>query len=94
LLLSGLPKKTQEHYVSRFKGFIKGWKGRGYTEGIPDEAPAILEAKHWAPSYRRLCKVLLRNDWYCKGLGLTQPKSDSYGKYLEIKKAKKEAANA
>ena len=90
LLLSGMPKRTQEHYVSRFKGFIKGWKARGYTNGIPDEAPAILEAKHWAPSYRRLCKVLLRNDWYCKGLGLTQPKSESYGKYLEIKKTKKQ----
>ena len=36
----------------------------------------------------RLCKVLLRNDYWCKGLGLTQPKSEAYGKYLQLKKQK------
>jgi predicted phosphoadenosine phosphosulfate sulfurtransferase len=30
----------------------------------------------------------LRNDHWCKGLGLTQPKSEAYGKYLAIKKNK------
>lgn len=88
LLLSTMPKVTQEQFMSRFRVFIKGWKGRGYSE-IPDWAPKVLEDKHWAPSYRRLCKVLLRNDWWCKGLGMTQPKSAAYGKYLAIKKAKK-----
>lgn len=82
LLLSSLPKPTAEHYLAKFKAFIKGWKGRGYHEGIPDEAPHVLEQKHWAPSYRRLCKVILRNDWWCKGLGLTQPKSAAYEKYI------------
>jgi len=90
LLLSSLPKPTREHYIARFKVFVKGWRGRGYHE-IPDEAPRVLENKHWAPSWRRLAKVLLRNDWWCKGLGLTQPKSEAYGKYLEIKKAKEKA---
>lgn len=88
LLLESLPKPTREHYIKRFRGFIKGWQGRGY-ETIPDEAPKTLEDKHWAPSWRRMAKVLLRNDWWCKGLGLTQPKSAAYGKFLELKKAKK-----
>ncbi len=88
LLLSSMPKQTQQHYIKRFQSFIKGWKGRGYSE-IPDEAPIILENKHWAPSYRRLCKVLLRNDYWCKGLGLTQPKSAAYQRYMELKKAQK-----
>lgn len=86
LLLTTMPKKVREHYIERFRSFIKGWKQRGYNKDIPDEAPYILESKHWAPSYRRLCKVLLRNDYWCKGLGLTQPKSEAYGKYLQIKK--------
>jgi len=30
--------------------------------------------------------VLLRNDWWCKGLGLTQPKSEAYARYLSLKK--------
>ena len=92
LLLATMPKKTRDHYVDRFRGFMSGWSGRGYVNGIPDEAPRCLEKKQWAPSWRRLCKVLLRNDWWCKGLGLAQPKSEAYGKYLEIKKRRKAAA--
>jgi predicted phosphoadenosine phosphosulfate sulfurtransferase len=86
LLLQSLPKATRDHYQSRFKSFLKGWRTRGYAV-IPDEAPKVLEDAHWAPSWRRLCKVLLRNDHWCKGLGMTQPKSDAYGKYLQMKKA-------
>ena len=91
LLLSTMPKKTRDHYVARFKKFIAGWKQRGY-ETIPDEAPHELEVKCWAPSWRRMCKVLLRNDYWCKGLGQTQPLSDSYQKFKEIKAKRKEAA--
>jgi predicted phosphoadenosine phosphosulfate sulfurtransferase len=50
--------------------------------------------RYWAPSWRRLCKVLLRNDWWCKGLGMTQPKSEAYQKYMQIKAAKKAEAAA
>lgn len=83
LLLATMPQKTREHYTLRFRSFLKGWAGRGYKDGIPDEAPRCLEKKQWAPSYRRLCKVLLRNDWWCKGLGLTQPKSPAYSAYMD-----------
>jgi predicted phosphoadenosine phosphosulfate sulfurtransferase len=86
LLLQSLPKKTREHYILKFRGFIAGWKSRGYTEGIPDEAPKVLEDKHWAPSWRRMCKVILRNDWWCKGLGLTQPKSEAYARFIQRKR--------
>lgn len=89
LLMRSMPKATREHYMRRFKVFINGWKTRGYIDGLPDEAPKVLEDAHWAPSWRRLCKVLLRNDWWCKGLGLTQPKSDAYKKYLEIAQERK-----
>lgn len=88
LLLSTLPKQSRDHFLKRFKVFIRGWRRRGYCNDIPDEAPRVLENAHWAPSYRRLCKVLLRNDYWCKGLGLTQPNSEAYGKYLAIKKSR------
>lgn len=93
LLLLSLPKKTRDHFMARFRVFVKGWKGRGYTVDIPDEAPKVLEDKHWAPSYRRMCKVILRNDHWCKGLGLVQPKSDAYKKYVEIKRERKGELN-
>ena len=90
LLLSTMPKKTRDHYVARFKKFIAGWKQRGYDK-MPDEAPHELEVKCWAPSWRRMCKVILRNDYWCKGLGQTQPLSDSYQKFKEIKAKRAEA---
>jgi len=91
LLLQTMPPQTRAHYVPRFKKFIVGWHHRGYTT-IPEEAPPELESKCWAPSWRRMCKVLLRNDWWCKGLGQTQPKSEAWQKFKEIKKERKAAA--
>jgi predicted phosphoadenosine phosphosulfate sulfurtransferase len=95
LLLESLPKPTRDHYIARFRVFIKGWKGRGYDE-LPDEAPKVLEDAHWAPSWRRMAKVLLRNDHWCKGLGMQQPKSVAYTYYRDLASARKkrEAAEA
>ena len=90
LLLRTMPKKTRDHYMLRFKKFIWGWRQRGYSK-MPEEAPPELEAKCWAPSWRRMCKVLLRNDYWCKGLGQTQPKSAAYGQYLKIRNARRQA---
>lgn len=87
-LLKSLPGPMQENYRSRFKKFISGWKKRGYDE-IPDEVPNSLEVKSWAPSWRRMCRSILRNDYYCKGLGQTQPKSEAYGKFKDIKEVDK-----
>jgi len=85
LLLQTMPPKTRKHYMYRFRKFISGWNQRGYIT-IPDESPLELENKCWAPSWRRMCKVLLRNDYWCKGLGQAQPKSEEYGLYLQMKK--------
>lgn len=87
MLLKSLPPKTRTHYAERFKKFIVGWHRRGYS-AIPDSAPPQLEAKQWAPSWRRMAKVLLRNDYWCKGLGQTQPKSAAYQRFKEIKRAR------
>ena len=89
LLLRTMPKQTRDHYIVRFQKFIHGWKQRGY-DVIPDEAPPELEAKCWAPSWRRMCKVLLRNDYWCKGLGQTQPKSEAWLQYKAMKAKRKE----
>lgn len=86
LFLNSIPNQTKEHYLNKIYTFIEWWKQRGYDNGIPDEAPSILEAKKLAPSWKRICKSLLRNDYWCKGLGFTQHKTDAYNKYLQLKK--------
>jgi predicted phosphoadenosine phosphosulfate sulfurtransferase len=90
MILETLPDVTKEHYMNKIFTYIKWWRERGYNSGIPDEAPAVLEAKRKVPSWRRVAKSLLRNDFWCKGLGFTQHKTEAYKKYLELKKKQRE----
>jgi predicted phosphoadenosine phosphosulfate sulfurtransferase len=89
LFINSIPEVTKEHYLNKIYTFIKWWEDRGYSEGIPDEAPYVLEGKRIVPSWRRICKSLLRNDYWCKGLGFSQQKTKAYQKYLELKKNKR-----
>jgi len=89
LFMNSLPPKTQEHYENKILLFTRWWEERGYPEGIPDEADLALEMKRDVPSWRRICKSLLRNDYWCKGLGFSQHKSKAYQKYLDLMKRRK-----
>lgn len=84
LLLASLPKKTALHFQAKIDVHRKWWMDRAYSDGIPDAADPKLEAKREAPSWRRICKALLRNDYWCKGLGFTQHRSGSYDRYLRM----------
>lgn len=90
LLLNSMPPKTMLHYENKIAVFQKWWIERGYPEGIPDEADPRLEAERKVPSWRRVCKSLLRNDYWCKGLSFTQHKSEAYEKYLALMKKRRE----
>lgn len=83
LLIESMPPKTKEHYKSKITVFVNWWMKRGYENGIPDEADYKLEADRKVPSWRRVCKSLLRNDYWCKGLSFTQHKSQAYEEYLK-----------
>lgn len=91
LLVNSMPPQMEEHYKNKILLFEKWWTEHGYKDGIPDEAPYELEANRKAPSWRRVCKSLLRNDYWGKGLGFSQHKSEAYKKYLDLMKRRKEA---
>lgn len=93
LLVSSMPPKTKKHYWNKILVFRKWWIERGYPEGIPDEADYTMEAKREVPSWRRVCKSLLRNDYWCKGMSFTQHRSEAYGKYLKLMDKRREAWN-
>lgn len=93
LLLNSMPPKTKVHFENKIEAFNKWWMERGYEEGIPDEADYKLEADRKVPSWRRVCKSLLRNDYWCKGLGYTQHKSEAYEKYLALMKRRRDNWN-
>jgi predicted phosphoadenosine phosphosulfate sulfurtransferase len=90
LLVNSMPPATERHFKDKILLFQKWWMERGYPEGIPDEVPYDLEAKRLAPSWRRVCKALLRNDYWCKGLGFTQHKSDAYQKYQDLMRRRRQ----
>lgn len=90
LLLNTMPPATKEHFENKIMLFQKWWIERDYPDGIPDEADPNLEAKRSVPSWRRICKSILRNDYWCKGLGFTQHKSAAYHKYLDLMRRRKE----
>jgi predicted phosphoadenosine phosphosulfate sulfurtransferase len=93
LLISSMPPKSKVHYENKITIFVKWWTERGYPDGIPDEADNKLETARKVPSWRRVCKSLLRNDYWCKGLSFTQHKSEAYKKYLLLMERRKNEWN-
>lgn len=90
-LLSTMPDKTAEHYKAKISVYIKWYMDRGYEDGIPDEADHQMDKKKDVPSWKRICRTLLRNDYWCKGLGFAPTKSSAYQKYMDLmKKRRKE----
>lgn len=74
-LLSTMPPYLAEHYKTKIDKFIAWWEKEG-VKVLPDTADPKLEAKKKAPSWRRVCKVLLKNDYWCKGLSFSQTKRE------------------
>jgi predicted phosphoadenosine phosphosulfate sulfurtransferase len=84
LLLESLPPKMQEHYKNKIAVFIKWWEDRGRQ--LEDDGPV----QKGYPNWKRICKVLLRNDFWCRGLSFSMHKSGAYERYLERMKEKRE----
>lgn len=95
LILESLPEHMAEHYKNKIHVFIK-WHEKNGCPVIPNEADPKLEASRKAPSWRRIAKMLLRNDYWAKGLSFTQTKHGFfYERYMKrIKEERDERKNA
>jgi predicted phosphoadenosine phosphosulfate sulfurtransferase len=89
LLLESMPPRTQEHFKNKIAVFLHWWSLQGYPNGIPDEIDPKQESARTAPSWRRICKALLRYDYWCKGLSFGQQRSESYQRYMKVMKARR-----
>lgn len=87
-LLDSLPPIEAEHYRVKIEVFLRYWHDRGYGGGVPDAAEPKAEAARKAPSWRRIAKVILKNDHLCKGLSFSQTKPEHYERYLRVQKSK------
>jgi predicted phosphoadenosine phosphosulfate sulfurtransferase len=89
LLLKSLPEKTKNHYENKIAVYLKWCYDHGYLNGIPDFVDGDTGQKD-TPSWRRIVKVLLKNDYWCKGLSFSPTKSASYQNYLKIMKRRRQ----
>jgi len=83
-LLDTMPPKTADHYRDKLSVYLHWYQVRGMLNGIPDAQDADLGAKD-VPSWRRICKILLKNDYWCRGLVFSPSKNSSaYLKYKQL----------
>lgn len=90
MILASMPEKTAEHYRNKIAVFLKWYQERGYPNGIPDEGSTTDKT---TPSWTRVCKCLLRNDYWCKGLSFSQHKTEAFAKYQKLMKRRREKWN-
>lgn len=84
LLLDSLPPKTKEHFINKIAVFIHWHMERGYPDGIPDVMDAKEESARSVPSWRRICKALLRNDYFCYEFAMAPQKTGTYERYRRL----------
>jgi predicted phosphoadenosine phosphosulfate sulfurtransferase len=84
MILESMPISTAEHYRNKIAVFLKWYHNReNYAQGIPDDGPMN---DRQIPSWKRICKALLRNDYWCKGLSFSQQKTDAFERYQKLMK--------
>jgi len=87
-LLGSMPPTAAEHYKDKIAVFLKWYQVRGYPNGIPD---AGSPTDRDTPSWTRICKAMLRNDYWCKGLSFSQHKTEAFSKYQKLMKKRRES---
>lgn len=90
MLLNSMPTPTAEHYRNKISVWIRWYHIKGNREEIPDELPGDLGPKD-KPSWRRVCKVLLKNDYWCKTLCFSPTKTAAFEKYQKLMKKRRAA---
>jgi predicted phosphoadenosine phosphosulfate sulfurtransferase len=86
-LLESMPGPTADHYRDKIAVFLRWYEmKRGYEGGrIPDDGP--IEKGH--ANWKRICKVLLRHDYLCKGLSFSAHRSGAYDQYKALMKKRR-----
>lgn len=78
-LLATMPPPMAEHYRKKILVFLKWWRKHGHelnVYSIPDKDDRKMKNNKDFPSWRRICKVIIKNDYWCKGLSFSQTKKE------------------
>ncbi|WP_449543968.1 phosphoadenosine phosphosulfate reductase [Lelliottia nimipressuralis] len=81
-LLESLPHQTAEHYRNKIAVYLHWYVSRGYPDDIPDEQDNDLGSRD-IPSWRRICKTIIKNDYWCRTLSFSPTKPHHYERYCQ-----------
>jgi predicted phosphoadenosine phosphosulfate sulfurtransferase len=82
-LLDTIPKPVSEHYKNKIAVYIKWFQDKKGIYKVEDFAPKKDENMGTVPSWRQICKCILKNDYYCTSIGFSPTKSSAYQKYTK-----------
>lgn len=93
-LIESMPPAMKDHYTNKIYKFISWWEDKGWTDingirstgvgCVPDDNDIKDSKGNLLPSWKRVCKMLLKNDYWGKGLSFAQTKDGYfYKKYME-----------
>lgn len=88
-LLNSMPVNTAEHYRTKIAVYLKWYVTHGFPVDIPETQENDLGAKD-IPSWRRICKTIIKNDYWCRMLSFSPNKPSNYNRYLKRMKEKRE----
>lgn len=84
---NSMPEKTAEHYRNKIAIYLHWYQKKGIE--VPQTQQGDIGAKD-IPSWRRICKVLLNNDYWCRALSFSPTKAKNYQRYNERIKGKRQ----
>jgi predicted phosphoadenosine phosphosulfate sulfurtransferase len=87
MLLETMPEKTSVHYKTKIAVWHHWYTNKGIE--IVDELPKDTGGDD-KPTWRRVCKCILKNDYWCKTLGFGPNKASHYDKYIDLIRRKRE----
>ncbi|ENA6357147.1 DUF3440 domain-containing protein, partial [Escherichia coli] len=87
-LLDVMPERTAEHYRNKIAVYLRWYQTRGFPDDIPDEQENDLGSRD-IPSWRRICKTLIKNDFWCRTLSFSPNKPRHYERYLQRMKERR-----
>ncbi|GAB51730.1 phosphoadenosine phosphosulfate reductase [Atlantibacter hermannii] len=79
-LLDSLPPATAEHYRNKIAVYLQWYRQRDYPDDIPDYQEKDTGSKD-IPSWRRICRTLLRNDYWCRSLSFSPTRTHHYERW-------------
>jgi hypothetical protein len=85
------PKKPVRGMRSKVDWYLWFWGLRGYRKGIPEEVPAEVTRKQYAPSWKAIAVAILSNDVTLQSLGFSGPTSAYYSFFKQIELAERDA---